>query len=241
MNIVLMFLFVIFSMITMLALIMMIAGFVEIFNENSTDNGGLFLKGLMALLFFSVATFLLANGSGLFKDQGVKADVNVNSNTGQLEAKIKDLSNLREDLIAKKEQGLKLQSEYQEGIQKLKVEIRAEQKANEIMTFDQAQKQPRISFDLQLIQRKQAYIAKLQEIDTKLQQSTYELEFLERQAIDDLKLAQTLNNDEVEKMVGDINSILAKYLPEAGELKVVIDPNTMQTPEQIWESINQKK
>ncbi|MCX6744622.1 MAG: hypothetical protein NTX82_03820, partial [Candidatus Parcubacteria bacterium] len=128
--------------------------------------------------------------------------------------------------------------EYQNDIRTLTVEIKAEQRANNIQSFYQAQQHPRISYDLSLIQRKRAYIAKLQETEIKLQRGTYELEFLERQSIDDLKIVKTLGGDQVETLVTNINDVISKYLPEAGELAIEVDPKSRQTPEQIWHQIN---
>ena len=204
------------------------------------DYKALLIGGLLFFLVFGTFAYLMS-GPADYKPyiQGkYNRIVHFSNKEVKLEKKVNELSDLRSQLTQKHQEVKRLQIEYGNDIRSLTNEIKAEQKANHIQTFVQAQQHPRIAYDLSLIQRKKAYIAKLQETEIKLQHGNYELEFLEREAIDDQKMVKTLNNEAVEKLVVDINNIIAKYLPEAGKLAVDIDPNSMQTPEQIWQEIN---
>ncbi|MCX6744623.1 MAG: hypothetical protein NTX82_03825 [Candidatus Parcubacteria bacterium] len=156
----------------------------------------------------------------------------------RLERKVNELSDLRQRLQGKKQEVAQLQLKYQGEIDSLVKEIKDEQRINNVQSYSHAQQLPKITYDLSLIQSKKVYIAKLQETGTKLQYGTNELEFLERRAIDDLRMVKTFNRKEVESLVADINNVIAKYLPEAGELAIEVDPNSMQSPEQIWDQIN---
>lgn len=193
-------------------------------------------KRVRYAVIFTVVAIVLVSGY-MYKNNLVQPNGSRPVNQWELKKKINDLSSLRQKLIVKKGDIMRLESEYQQDISSLTNEIKTEQRANNILSFYQAQQHPRISYDLLLIRRKKAYIAKLQETEIKLQRGTYELEFLEREAIDDLKMVKTLNNEVVEKLVVDINKIIAKYLPEAGDLVVNVDQNSMQTTEQIWQEI----
>lgn len=188
-----------------------------------------------AVIFTAVIVLLVA--SYMYKNNLVQPNNRRPVNQWELKKKINDLSSLRQKLTGKKEDIGRLKVEYHNDILSLTNEIKTEQRTNNIQTFYQARQHPRISYDLSLIQRKKAYIAKLQETEIKLQQGTYELEFLEREAVDDLKMAKTMNNQELEKLIRDINNVIARYLPEAGDLAVNIDPKSMQSPEQIWQEI----
>ncbi|MCX6745283.1 MAG: hypothetical protein NTX82_07230 [Candidatus Parcubacteria bacterium] len=218
------------------SIIYYIAAFLNKIREGVTI-GSIFLGGFLVTGLIAYAL----SGEAGYKE-GIKHKVNrvvhFSSKEVKLEKKVSELSDLRQQLIQKQQEVRKLQTEYQNDIRSLINEIKSEQKSNKIQTFYQAQQHPRISYDLSLIQRKKAYIAKLQETEIKLQHGTYELEFLERQAIDDLKIVKTLGSDRVEKLVTEINTIISKYLPEAGELAIEVDPKSMQTPEQIWNQIN---
>ena len=233
--------FIIFAILTIVALGGFVVGILKIVDVIMDDDYCLSYLGFGFIfsLIFGITTFVLGASCGGY-DQ-VKAYQNYHHAKSELKDKIKDLSSLRQNLSDKKLEIQRLEIEYQNDISLLSAEIRTDQKASAIQTYDQARQNTRISYDLTLICRKKAYIAKLQETEVKLQQGTFELEFLEREAIDDQKLLTTLNNQEVEKLVGDINKVIAKYLPEAGKLAIEVDPNTMQTPEQIWQQINSGK
>jgi hypothetical protein len=209
------------------------------------DGEGLAVTGIftvVAVVLFIVAYFI--SGTVGYKDS-IKAKYNrtvhFSSKEVRLEKKVRELSDLRQQLIAKQNEVRNLQSEYQNDIRALTSEIKSEQKKANIQSYYQAKQHPRISYDLSLIQRKQAYITKLKETQVKLEHGAYELEFLERQSIDDLKMVKALGNEQVEALVGNINTVIAKYLPEAGKLAIEVDPNSMQTPEQIWQQINSGK
>ncbi|MCX6744625.1 MAG: hypothetical protein NTX82_03835 [Candidatus Parcubacteria bacterium] len=155
-----------------------------------------------------------------------------------LENKIEELNNLQQKLAAKQLEIQNLQSEYSNEIEGLVDEIRELQQSGNFRTFSQAKEHPGIFYNLSLIQRKQAYIAKLQETSVRLKYGIYELKYLERAACDDLKMVKTLDNEVVETLIKNINTVIDKYLPDAGKLAIEVDPNSMQTPEQIWQQIN---
>ncbi|MBN1325429.1 hypothetical protein JW977_00395 [Candidatus Falkowbacteria bacterium] len=158
----------------------------------------------------------------------------------KLDKKVKELSNLRMQLFRKQGEVKQLQAVYQNDINGLVREIKSEQQANHIYTYEQAKAHPRINYDLSLIQRKKAYIIKLSETEIKLQHGTYELEYLERQTIDDLRLVKTLKNEEVENLIDNINEIIDKYMPESGKLVINIDQSSLETPEKIWNDLNNR-
>jgi len=209
------------------------------------------IVALIVGIFFSVIAYVLS-GPADYRDkfrnkysvarQELKSNLNnvvhFNSQEVKLEKKVQELSDLSQQLSKKQAEVKNLIGIYQNDIKDLTLEIKSEQKRNNIRTFSQAQQHPRISYDLSLIQRKQAYIDKLQETEIKLQNGTYELEFLKRQAVDDLRIVKTLGSEEVENLVKDISKVIEKYMPEAGELAIEVDPRSMQTPEQIWREIN---
>ncbi|MCX6745726.1 MAG: hypothetical protein NTX00_01775 [Candidatus Parcubacteria bacterium] len=155
----------------------------------------------------------------------------------KIQAKIIELSSLRERLDKKKQEVSMLIQDYQDGIGEIKDEIRNEQNEKGITTYEQASADHRIKYDLALIQRKQAYIQKLKEISLRLEIGTHELEYLGREAADDAKMAKILRNAETESLVEEINRVIKKYMPDASNLVINIDEKSMQKPEEIWEEI----
>ena len=163
------------------------------------------------------------------------------SQTEVLEHKIKEISNLRSELLIKKEEVETLQDDYQTDIGNFQLEILNEKARQGITTYDQAKANTLIFYDLSLIQRNQAYMVKLEEVKSRLDTGANELLYLEREAESDLKLMNVLGKKQIDDLVSNINSQLKKYLPEAGKLAVEADPRSMQSPEQIWEQINQRR
>jgi len=155
----------------------------------------------------------------------------------KIQYKITELSELRERLSQKQEEVTQLIYDYHNGIVKIKNEILDETQQKSITTYEQASRDSRVNYDLILIQRKQAYIQKLTEIEQRLKIGTYELEYLEREADDDLKMAKILRNKETENLVEEINRVIKKYMPDASNLVINIDDKGLQSPEEIWREI----
>ncbi|MCX6744637.1 MAG: hypothetical protein NTX82_03895 [Candidatus Parcubacteria bacterium] len=168
----------------------------------------------------------------------VVSESNVKCKGSKLCDKIEELVELRQTLTAKKSEINKLIKEYSASIKQLETEIRTEKRSKRINSYAQAKDNQRISYDLALIQRKGAYISKLEEILPKLDNGANELEFLQRQTEDDIKMEQVLGDKEIEKLANQIEQTIAKYLPEAGELAISVDESKMESPQQIWQRIS---
>ena len=159
----------------------------------------------------------------------------------KVEDKIAELKNLRSDLIDKQNEVTGLIESYHNGIEELKVEIIELQEKKQIRNYEQAQKVPTIAYDISLIQRRQVYIEKLKILNIKLNAGIDELLFLQRQTSDDLEAYRVLSSEETRKLIAEINQVIKKYLPEAGELAIKIEEKELMPPEQVWQEIMQKK
>jgi hypothetical protein len=236
------FFFWVFLILTLLSflgfLLYLYSGFKDKRNYNYDIE--LLIYSLGGLLVFAAIAYFVSGPAGYKKTikQKIHHTTHFYSQDVKLEKKVKELADLRTRLIAKKSEVKRLQVEYKSNIKDLTKEIKAEKRSAGIRSYEQAQNHPRILYDLSLISRKRAYIEKLKEVEKRLNHGTYELEYLERQAIDDLKIVQTLGDDEVEDLIEDINKVIAKYLPESDKLAIEVDPDSMKTPKQIWQEIN---
>jgi len=155
----------------------------------------------------------------------------------KIQKKINEITDLRQRLEQKQQEVQDLFDLYQTGIRKIKQEILLEKYHRKIFTYEQAAQNSQIAYDLSLIQRKEAYIQKLKEINLRLQKGTNELLYLEREAQDDLEMVKVLNSNEAEALVTEINKVIQKYLPDAEKLVINIDEKTLPSPQQIWEQI----
>ncbi|MCX6745725.1 MAG: hypothetical protein NTX00_01770 [Candidatus Parcubacteria bacterium] len=154
-----------------------------------------------------------------------------------IQTKISEIQDLRKRLNEKQDELGKLILEYQQGVNDLKKAVKRYSRRHQINTFELAQKDNEISYNLALIQKKVAYIQKLQQLVARMQQGMQELQYLENQAIDDLKIVKALKSEDTDKLISDINTVITKYLPEAGTLPINIDEKNLPSPEQIWEEI----
>ena len=156
----------------------------------------------------------------------------------KIQTKINELADLAKKLDKKYKEINSLISDYQKGINTLKQEIRIEKEKNKILNLAKAQKNPLIARNLSLIQRKQAYINKLVKTAGQLKIAILDIQFLQRQVEDDLKIVKVLKSEDAKKILKQINQVMEKYLPQAGEMPVIkIDEKTLPSLEQIWQDI----
>ncbi len=164
-------------------------------------------------------------------------NLGVNSYRIKMERKSRQLVMLNGKLTDKVSEIEELKRDYQAKIEKSKEEIRQIKKQEKITTFEMAQGNTRIAYDLNMIQREQAYIVKLDEIQKNLLLGQSELMFLYRQVQDDLAMANVLGKEESKKLISNINAVIHNYLPQAGELAINVETDKFQPLDKIWEEI----
>jgi IS1 family transposase len=230
---------IIFIVLMLLAAFCLLCSIIVFFLENH-GNEYEWSGKIIASMFFLIIGAALPIFLGFSKcDTGKKIVKWKYGQEAKIEKKVKELNDLYATLSQKQKEVAGLQADYQRSIKELEKEIRSDQKKYHISTYEQASQNSRISYDLALIQRKEAYITKLDEVAQRLQTGTLELEFLRRQSEDDLKMVKVMDKEEIDKLAGQINTVIEKYLPEAGNLAIEIDENSLESPEQIWQRIAQ--
>ncbi len=194
---------------------------------------------VVAFLFFLIIGTALPIFLGFSKcDTGKKVVKWKFGQEAKIEKKVKELNDLYFTLSQKQKEIVNLRADYGRSIKELEKEIRQDKKKYKVSTYAQASQNSRISYDLSLIQRKQAYITKLDEVTERLQSGTLELEFLRRQSEDDLKMIKVMDQEQIDQLASQINTVIEKYLPESGKLVIEVDENSLESPENIWERIN---
>jgi hypothetical protein len=216
----------------------LIIGFAVLAQSNDAAPGAALI--ITAIILFGSAIGSHCHGKKSSKKPVEKpsvSDIKVDCSGSKLCDKLEELVELRQKLAVKKDEINKLIKEYSASIKLLEDEIRTEKRNKRINSYAEAKDNQRISYDLALIQRKTAYITKLEEVLPKLDSGGNELEFLQRQTEDDIQMEKVLGEKEIEKLAEKIEETIAKYLPEAGELAISVDESKMQSPQQIWERI----
>lgn len=198
-----------------------------------------------ALVCTAIVLFVVSIGRGcdeikshrtIAKKPSAK-EIKVECKGSNLCDKLEELVELRQKLVAKKGEINGLINEYRSSIKQIEDEILAEKKKKNINSYSTAKNNQRIKYDLALIQRKSAYIAKLEEMLPKLENGANELEYLQRQTEDDVKMEKVLGKKEIDKLAKEIEKSIAKYLPDADKLVVKVDESKLESPEAIWNKI----
>jgi hypothetical protein len=164
-----------------------------------------------------------------------------NPKTFELRTKMSEILSLREKLTAKQAEAFQLCERLKGTLRMLEVEIEVEKRGLKTESYREAIRSPRIHSNIKLIQKLLAYISALDEKIQYLEIGTEELRFLYRQAEDDLKILETLNDMEIQKLIDQITQISEKYHSEAS--KLLIDGNgiVLTPPEVIWRRVSNKR
>ena len=86
-------------------------------------------------------------------------------------SKIEDITRLRDELLAKKEEIYRLKLHYRNGIDEMKDQIFMEIQDGNVSTFAKALQNKRIELGLRTIQRREAYIQELEKPDQSIRSS----------------------------------------------------------------------
>lgn len=160
-----------------------------------------------------------------------------NFKLSDLTNKMAEISSLRDKVIQRQAQASKLIKQLSQTMVDLKEEIKGEKRKLRITSCQEAIRNPRVDYNIKLIQKILVYISRLNEKIQYLDIASEELAFLYQQAEDDLKILETLSDMKIEKLMGQINQTTHKYQSEANRLVIDSDGIVLSPPEEIWESI----
>ena len=133
------------------------------------------------------------------------------------------------------------QAQLNQRVDELEEEIKLEIEQLQIESYLKAIRNPRIEFDLKLIQLLIGYLYGINEKISSFQNGYQTLVFFQQQAQDDLRMIKTLNDMEIDKLISQINSVLDEFFPELS--KPVFDAQSipMKDTEKIWNEIIQQQ
>jgi hypothetical protein len=156
------------------------------------------------------------------------------------DAKIRQISALRDSLLDKQEEILQLKRDYLIGIEELEKEISDEMQKEGISTFLQAMENRRIEFGLQTIQRRQLYIRGLERPLNWIFEACEELLYIKRQALVDLQVAEIASGIDLNRHMRQMSAAAEKYKLTADKLNIDLTDEHPESLETIWERVDHK-
>ena len=151
--------------------------------------------------------------------------------------KLQDVSRLRADLLAKKDEIDQLKEFYRDGISELEEELQQEATRQKVEKLAEALANRKIELDLRSIQRRWAYIDELEKPSHWLFQGSEELLFLSRRARIDLKMSEIASGIELTRHTRRLNASLQKYQLSPERLAIDLDSSRLRPLEDIWQAI----
>jgi hypothetical protein len=161
--------------------------------------------------------------------------------TTELNRKMAEISSLQQSLSKKISQVMEKQQLLKQKMTELEKEIKDETEQLQIESYLKAIRNPRIEFNLKLIQLLSGYISGLADKISYFQDGYQTLNFFRQQVQDDLLMIKALNDMEIDKLIAKINLVLDEFIPELSN--TIFDTNEVPSKdtEKIWNEIIQRQ
>lgn len=158
----------------------------------------------------------------------------------KLVEKLNEVVALKKGLDAKRREVTLTKEGFVNGIEALKRRINERKEREGLKTFLMAKRDQQILLDLSLVQSKIAYRDRLQEIENRLNAGYNDVDYMEAKTRDDLKMAEVLSREEMDKLIGQIERTLNKYAPDIRQLIIATDKDVRVKPLQdIWDNVTE--
>ncbi|MFZ1985102.1 MAG: hypothetical protein WAU91_11855 [Desulfatitalea sp.] len=160
-----------------------------------------------------------------------------NPKLSELERKIADLTLLQEQLEHRIQQTQGIRGALSEQQNLLTSEITHLSKSLQIKTFQQAQQNSRVRYNVELLRTILTYA---DELDAKVlfyQNGRDRLTYLSRLAEDDIRMIAALNDLKIDALTTQISLLINRYLPEAHVIQIDPQRVTLISAQQAWERV----
>jgi len=157
--------------------------------------------------------------------------------SSELKLKMTEISTLQQNLTGKIAQAVEKKDQLEQKSHELEKEVRDQKAQYKIETYQNAILNPRIDYNLKLIQLLLGYITRLNDKIVYFKNGHDMLNFFFQQAQDDLLMIKTLNDLEIDKLIAQINEVLDEYIPETGKPMFDVNDVPLKDTEQIWNEI----
>ena len=181
---------------------------------------------------------ILIWGLFLWHCSGVSAGASFGSHKADdLRRKMSEISDMQEMMASKIEQAVALRADLIAKKRQLVDEIRDEHERQSIKDYNAAVENPRVRFNLKLVQRSSIYISKLTDRIAFFKSGTAKLGYVYRQAEDDLKMIQTLDDMMVDELMSQINRLLTEFRLEIEKKLISVRQMTPESDIRIYNEI----
>jgi hypothetical protein len=150
---------------------------------------------------------------------------------------LKEVTELRKTLLLKQQEVKGLKERYAKGINSLENDVLQELLSKKIQNYQNALQNTRIKLGLRTIQRRRAYIRKLDEPIKWLEQGSEELLYLRRKALFDLQIIDIAGGIDMDRHMRHIHAAMQKYRLTADNLAIEPDGANAQPLEQVWNKL----
>jgi len=155
----------------------------------------------------------------------------------ELKLKMNEISSLQHNLTEKITLAMEKKDQMEQKALELEKEIRDQKDQFNIETYQKAVLNPRIDYNLKLIQLLIGYIARLNNKIVYFKNGHGKLNFLHQQAQDDLLMIKTLNDLEIDKLMAQINEVLDEYTSATSKPMFDADDVPLKDTKLIWKEI----
>lgn len=155
--------------------------------------------------------------------------------SAELQRKAEEISALRVTVSEKVDNAVQMRRQLAQQMEEYAAEIRREKSRWQYASFRNAIGNPRIAYDLQLVQQLQSYISVLDARIAYFRQAGQVLEYYFRQINDDLLMIRTLDDFAVDRLIAKINDALDEYVPATIRKTVQVDKLQFKDTEIIWQ------
>ena len=169
---------------------------------------------------------------------GLPAGASIGSHKADdLRRKMAEISGLQEKMALKIEAAVRLRAELIAKKRALIDEIRDEHEKQTLKSYKVAVQNPRVRFNLLLVQRIGIYSAKLTDRIAFFKKGNARLGYVFRQAEDDLKMIQTLDDMLVDELMSRVNRLLTDYQIEIEKKLISVRQVTPESDRDIYNDI----
>ena len=163
------------------------------------------------------------------------------TNIAELQRKIADITLLKKQLSDRQHQAESALEALLKRHNDLMAEAHVLISSFKIRTFEDAQRNLRLRYDMQLLGTIAAYQRAFEEKIHLYQSGQDKLVYLKQLAQDDTKMVAALSDFQVDALATQISLVINQYLDEAHNIQ--IDPQTVESvsSQQIWEHITAAK
>ncbi len=155
--------------------------------------------------------------------------------TDELNRQMTKISSVQRSLSAKIALANEKRGLLEQKVSMLQEEIRQADEPLQVQPDQKAVGNPRTEYNLKLLQLLTGYIGGLNEKIQYFQNGYQIFDFCLQEIRDDLLMIKTLNDLEIDRLMGQINGVLDEYIPEISKPIFDTQAITMKDIDKIWQ------